>query len=69
MVSLRVCPKGRKEELPPTKQEIPNPYVYKVTDILSGHYGYGPEKTKKSLNYGLFGLVADLEAGPEGLAS
>jgi hypothetical protein len=26
--------------LPPTKQEIANPYIDKVTDLLSGHYGH-----------------------------
>jgi len=25
--------------LPPTKQEIANPYIDKVTDNMSGHYG------------------------------
>jgi len=30
---------GCKRELPPTKQEIDNPYSPKVTDILFGHYG------------------------------
>jgi hypothetical protein len=30
---------GCKRELPPTKQEISHPYMYKVTDMLSGHYG------------------------------
>jgi hypothetical protein len=31
---------GRKSELPPTKQEITDPYMYKITDILAGHYGH-----------------------------
>ena len=31
-----------KRVLPPTKQEIANPYIDKVTDNMSGHYGiYG----------------------------
>ena len=28
-----------KRVLPPTKQEIANPYIDKVTDNMSGHYG------------------------------
>jgi hypothetical protein len=30
---------GCKRVLPPTKQEIANPYIDKVTDNMSGHYG------------------------------
>jgi hypothetical protein len=30
---------GCKRELPPTKQEIANPYIYKVTDNRYVHYG------------------------------
>ena len=30
---------GCKSEIPPTKQEIAHPYIDKVTDNMSGHYG------------------------------
>jgi hypothetical protein len=30
---------GCKREIPPTKQEIANPYIYKVTDKRCVHYG------------------------------
>jgi len=59
--------------LPPTKQEITNPYVYKITDILAGHYGHYVKVFKEF--FGVFDafwwvwLVVDAHLGANDLAA
>jgi len=68
-----VCPQtigsaGCKRELPPTKQEISNPYSSKVTDILFGHYDmYAYFKKKISQPSPAFSSRGGLKDRLEGL--